>query len=162
MIITGLLLLVYPVTQDRNAVMYSDGFYGDQFTAIVGYAPPGDFATVHLTSGNGVLITLQIALNGVYTPIFTDSFPAGTVDVPNTSVGTGGTVFLTIASNNRVFTPMNIQARIFQEVATYPYIPLGIGTLGVAAVFATITRIGRVPFHSIQANSAPKLRPATG
>ncbi len=145
--IVGIAFLAYPVPLAKDSVSYSGGFYGDQFNTIVGYAPPGDFASVHLSSGNGVTITLQVALNGAYTPIYDAAFPAGTIDVPSTSVGSGGTLFLTVSSNNRVFTPMNIQARIFQEIASYPYIPLGIGALGVAGLLAITTRFGRVPLH---------------
>jgi len=145
--LVGIVFLAYPVPLAKDSVSYSGGFYGDQFNTIIGYAPPGDFASVHLTSGNGVTITLQVALNGAYTPIYNAAFPAGTIDVPTTSVGNGGTLFLTVSSDNRVFTPMNIQARIFQEIASYPFIPLGIGTLGVAGLLAITTRFGRVPFR---------------
>jgi len=116
---------------------------------VIGYALSGYYASAHITTGNTVIVTLKLVETGLV--IFTSTFPAGTFDIPNTPItaSNGGTIFLTIASQNQVFTQMNVVAKIFHTVTALPFFWAGVGILGLTglltlAIFYQHTAAGKL------------------
>jgi hypothetical protein len=116
---------------------------------VIGYAPSGDYASAHVTTGNTVTVTLTLVETDL--AIFTSTFSAGTFDIPNTPITAtnGGTVFLSIVSKNQVFTQMYVVAKIFHIATSLPYFWAGVGILGLTgllslAIFYQHTTAGKL------------------
>ncbi len=133
LLLTGIVLIALPTPVDQNVQQVSaPGVTVNEFDASM-FAPPGYYADAHIITDNAV--TVKLVLVGS-TVLFSQSFQAGTFDIPRTQIIAGGNIFLTIAPSNGVFTQMNVFARVFHEVATYQYAWVGIGVLGLAGLFA--------------------------
>ncbi len=102
--------------------------------AVIGYALSGYYVSAHITTGNTARLTLTLVETDLV--IFSSTFPAGTFDIPNTPItaANGGTVFLTITSQNQVFTQMNVVATIFHTVTALPFFWAGVGILGLTGL----------------------------
>ena len=133
LVLTGIVLVAMPTPVEQNVQEFSaPQVTTNELPASIGFAPSGYYADAHITTSNAV--TVKLVLVGS-TVLFSQSFPAGTFDIPRTQIVTGGNIFLTVTSSNGAFTQMNVFARIFHEVATYQYAWVGIGVLGVAGLF---------------------------
>ncbi len=156
LLVSGLTLLAFPVPAQENTGQYATppNYLTSSVNKVIGYAPAGYFATAHFSSGNTVTVTLSLVESSI--ELFQATFPAGTFDVPNVSVGTsGGTVFLTIQSANRMITLMNVVARIFHEVTAFPFFWAGVAVLGLAVVFAMATFYKNTSLGRIAARILP-------
>lgn len=134
LILTGAVLIALPTPVEQNIQEYSaPQVTTNELPASIGFAPPGYYADAHITTNNAV--TVKLVLVGS-TVLFSQSFPAGTFDIPRLQIVAGGNLFLTITSSNGAYTQMNVFARIFHDISTYQYAWMGIGVLGVAGLFA--------------------------
>ncbi len=149
LLLTGVVLIALPTPTQQNFQQYSAQVTLSELDAFIGFAPPGYYADAHIVTGNAV--TVKLVLVESSTVLFSQSFQAGTFDIPRTQVFAGGNIFLTITPSNGVFTQMSVFARIFHEVATYQYALIGIGVLGLAglvalAVLRPETGLGRLVY----------------
>jgi hypothetical protein len=151
LLIAGLVLLSYPSPTEENIATYSTppNLSTNYISQEIAYALNGYYATAHVIAGNTVTVTLTLIESDLV--IFKGTFPAGTFDIPNTPItaANGGTVFLTVASQNQVFTQINVVARVFQIVTGLPFFWAGVGVLGFAglltlAVFYQHTAAGKL------------------
>ncbi len=134
LLLAGIILIALPTPIVQNFQQYSAQVTQSELDASIGFAPPGYYADAHIVTGNAV--TVKLVLVESSTTLFSQSFQAGTFDIPSTQVTAGGNIFLTITPSSGIFTQMSVFARIFHEVATYQYAWIGIGVLGVAGLFA--------------------------
>src|SRR5215831_10011507 len=118
LLIAGLVLLSSPAPANQDVSTYSTppNYSASALQSVIGYALSGYYASAHVTAGNTVTVKLTLVETDLV--IFTSTFPAGTFDIPTTPItaANGGTVFLTITSQNQVFTQMNVVARIFHTI----------------------------------------------
>ena len=151
LLIAGLVLLSFPAPAEQDVSTYStpSNYSASALQSVIGYALSGYYASAHITTGHSVTVTLTLVETGLV--IFTSTFPAGTFDIPNTPItaANGGTVFLTIASQNQVFTQMNVMAKIFHTITALPFFWAGVGILGLTglltlAIFYQHTAAGRL------------------
>jgi len=151
LLIAGLVLLSFPAPAQQDISTYStpSNYSASALQSVIGYALSGYYASAHITSGNTVSVTLTLVETDLV--IFTGTFPAGTFDIPSTPITAinGGTVFLSIVSQNRVFTQMNVVAKIFHTVTTLPFFWAGVGVLGLTgllslAIFYQHTTAGKL------------------
>ena len=150
LLVAGLVLLSFPAPVEQDVATYSASNYSvSALQSVIGYALSGYYASAHVTTGNTVTVTLKLV--ETYLVIFTSTFPAGTFDIPSTPItaANGGTVFLTIVSQNQVFTQINVVAKIFHTVTALPFFWAGVGILGLTglltiAIFYQHTAAGRL------------------
>ena len=151
LLIAGLVLLSFPAPAEQNVATYSTpaNYSASALQTVIGYALSGYYASAHITTGNTATVTLTLVETNLV--IFTSTFPAGTFDIPSTPItaANGGTVFLTITSQNQVFTQMNVVAKIFHVVTALPYFWAGAGILGLTglltlAIFYQHTLAGKL------------------
>ena len=152
LLIAGLVLLSFPAPAEQDVSTYSTppSFPPtNSLQSVIGYALSGYYTSAHITTGHTVTVTLTLVETGLV--IFTSTFPAGTFDIPNTPItaANGGTVFLTIASQNQVFTQMNVVAKISHTITALPFFWAGVGILGLTglltlAIFYQHTAAGRL------------------
>ena len=134
LVLTGIVLVALPTPVDQNVQEFSaPQVTRNELDASIGFAPAGYYVDAQITTSNAVTVNLVLVGSTV---LFSQSFPAGTFDIPRTQIVTGGNIFLTVSSSNSVYTQMSVFARIFHEVATYQYAWVGIGVLGVAGLFS--------------------------
>src|SRR6266699_1744174 len=151
LLIAGLILLSFPAPAEQDVTSYStpSNFSASALQSVIGYALSGYYVSAHITAGHTVTVTLTLVETDLV--IFTSTFPAGTFDIPNTPItaANGGTVFLTITSQNQVFTQMNVVATIFRTVTALPFFWAGVGILGLTglltlAIFYQHTAAGKL------------------
>ena len=152
LLIAGLVLLSFPAPAEQNVATYSTPAnfpMTNSLQTVIGYALSGYYASAHITTGNTATVTLTLV--ETHLVIFTSTFPAGTFDIPNTPItaANGGTVFLTIESQNQVFTQMNVVAKIFHTITALPFFWAGVGILGLTglltlAIFYQHTAAGKL------------------
>jgi hypothetical protein len=151
LLIAGLVLLSFPAPAEQDVAIYSTpiGYSTSALQKVIGYALSGYYASAHITTENTATVTLTLVES--YLVIFTRTFPAGTFDIPNTPItaANGGTVFLTITSQNQVITQMNVVAKIFHTVTARPFFWAGVGILGLTglltlAIFYQHTTAGKL------------------
>jgi len=151
LLIAGLVLLSFPAPAEQDIATYSTpaNSSASALESVIGYALSGYYASAHITAGHTVTVTLTLIETDLV--IFTGTFPAGTFDIPNTPItaANGGTVFLTIASQNQVFTQMNVVAKIFHMITALPFFWAGVGILGLTglltlAIFYQHTAAGKL------------------
>lgn len=134
----GITLAAFPAsTQENLGQPYTTppNYWVSGINTQIGFAPPGYFATAHISSGNPVTVTLTLVESN--SQLFQATFPAGTFDIPNVPLGqSSGTVFLAIKSQGNVITPMSVLARIFHEITAFPLLWAGVGVLGLAGIYA--------------------------
>ena len=145
-LLAGIILLIVPTSTQINGPEYAAQVTKSELDASIGYAPPGYSADAHITAQNQVTVTLT--LTGTSAVLFSQTFAAGTFDVPQVTIVNGGNVFLTIRPQNGAYTQITVFARIFHDVVTYQYTWLGVlmlggsGLLGLA-LFLPETLLGR-------------------
>src|SRR5438128_11995173 len=130
LLIAGLVLLSFPAAeQDTATYSTPTGYSASALQTVIGYALSGYYASAHITTGNTATVTLTLVERDLV--IFTSTFPAGTFDIPSTPItaANGGTVFLTITSQNQVFTQMKGVPKICHTTTTLPYFWAGSGIL---------------------------------
>jgi hypothetical protein len=151
LLIAGLVLLSFPAPAEQDVSTYStpSNYSASALQSVIGYALSGYYASAHITSGHSVTVTLTLVETDLV--IFASTFPAGTFDIPNTPItaANGGTVFLTIASQNQVFTQMNVVAKISHTITALPFFWAGAGILGLTglltlAIFYKHTTAGKL------------------
>ena len=135
----GVTLAAFPVSAQENLGQpYTANYSTNAINTRIGFAPPGYFATAHVSSGNPVTVTLTLVESD--SQLFQATFPAGTFDIPNIPLGqNSGTVFLTVQSQGNTITPMTVLARIFHEVTAFPMFWAGLGVLGLAGIYTIAT-----------------------
>ncbi len=137
----GITLAVFPVSAQENLgqpYTTPPNYWVSGINTQIGFAPPGYFATAHISSGNPVTVTLTLVESDAQ--LFLATFPAGTFDIPNIPMGqSSGTVFLSIKSQSNVITPMTVLARIFHNITAFPLFWAGLGVLGLAGIYAIAT-----------------------
>jgi hypothetical protein len=151
LLIAGLALLSFPAPAEQDVTTYSTppNYSASALQSVIGYALSGYYASAHITAGHTVTVTLTLVETDLV--IFTSTFPAGTFDIPSTPItaANGGTVFLTIESQNQVFTQMNVVAKIFHTVTALPFFWAGVAILGLTglltlAIFYEHTAAGKL------------------
>ncbi len=152
LLIAGLVLLSFPAPAEQYVATYSTPAnfpMTNSLQAVIGYALSGYYVSAHITTGNTARLTLTLVETDLV--IFTSTFPAGTFDIPNTPItaANGGTVFLTITSQNQVFTQINVVAKIFHTITALPFFWAGVGILGLTglltlAIFYQHTTAGKL------------------
>ena len=138
LLVAGASLTVFPVSAQENLgqpYTTPPNYWVSGINTQIGFAPPGYFATAHISSGNPVTVTLTLVESD--SQLFQATFPAGTFDIPNIPMGqSSGTVFLAIRSQGNVITSMSVLARIFHEITAFPLFWAGLGVLGLAGIYA--------------------------
>ena len=165
-LLAGIILLAIPTSTQINGPEYAAQVTKSELDASIGYAPPGYLAEAHITAQNQVTVTLT--LTGTSAVLFSQTFAAGTFDVPQVTIVNGGNVFLTIRPQNGAYTQITVFARIFHNVVTYQYTWLGVLTLGGAgllglALFFPETLLGRsarliIPLKKVSSYTRPGSR----
>lgn len=154
---TGWTLMAFPIPAQENIgqpYTTPPNYLTSGINTVIGYAPAGYLTTAHFSSGNQVTVTFSLVESSI--ELFRATFPAGTFDIPNVPVGTsGGTVFLTIQSANRVITPMSVVARIFHEVSTFPFFWAGVVVVGLAVIYGLATFYGNTSLGRMAAKILP-------
>ncbi len=150
LLVAGVFLLASPVVAEETRQAYSrPNFSADEVNVDMGYAPPRYFASAQISSGNTVTVIITVLLGTTSTEVFRASFPAGSFEISRVSMGSGGTVFLSVESQGGSLTQMSVFARVFHYVTTYPYSWAGLVVVCVAGLFALATEFPRTGFGKI-------------
>src|SRR5881397_4001018 len=84
LVLAGVVLIALPTPVEQNTQEFSaPQVTTNELPASVGFAPPGYYVDAHITANNAV--TVKLVLVGS-TVLFSQSFPAGTFDIPRVQI----------------------------------------------------------------------------
>jgi hypothetical protein len=146
---SGLLLLASPVQAVETGPVYSANVSATELNLDVRYAAPASYAAARFDVGGDVSVVITVLLGTLATEVLRSDFPAGAFEISGVSVGTGGTVFLSVESVGGSFIQMSVYAWIFRHITTYPYSWAGLGVLVFAGLFALAALFPETSFGKV-------------
>jgi len=149
LIASSLLLFASPVQAKEMGPVYSANVSATQLNLDMRHAPPNYFAAANFDVGGEVTVVITVLLGTLAAEVLRSDFAAGSFELSSVSVGTGGTVFLSVESVSGSFVQMSVYARIFRYITTYPYSWAGLAVLVVAGLFVLATQFPNTSFGKV-------------
>ena len=149
LIASGVLLLASPVQAEERGPVYSANVSATELNLDVRYAAPASYVAARFDVGGDVTVVITVLLGSLATEVLRSDFLAGAFEISGVSVGTGGTVFLSVESVGGSFIQMSVYAWIFRYITTYPYSWAGLVVLVFAGLFALATQFPDTSFGKV-------------
>src|SRR3989304_1321532 len=96
LIASSLFLFASPVQAEEMGPVYSANASATQLNLDMRHAPPNYFVAARFDVEGDVTAVITVLLGTLATEVLRSDFPAGSFELSRVSVGTGGTVFLSV------------------------------------------------------------------
>jgi hypothetical protein len=149
LIASGVMLMASPVQAEEMGSVYSADVSATEVTLDMKNAPPSYYAAATFDVGGNVTVVIRVLLGALVTEVLRSDFPAGSFEVSRVSLGSGGSVFLSVESESGSFIQMSADAWIFHYLTTYPYSWAGLAVFVFAGLFALATEFPNTSFGKI-------------
>jgi len=149
LIASSLFLFASPVQAEEMGPVYSANRSATQLDLDMRHAPPNYFVAARFDVGGDVTVVITVLLGTLATEVLRSDFPAGSFELSRVSVGTGGTLFLSVESEGGGFIQMSVYAWIFRYITTYPYSWAGLAVLVFAGLFMLASQFPNTSFGKV-------------